>query len=140
MNRTSAALLAAAALVATAALAKGGAAYVVAKADAKWADAGIPGVQIATVEGASTGASHFFLKYPAGFVTPLHHHTADHYVTTLSGTLVLVVDKVEHRLAPGSFFSLTGGMAHVARCEGAEACVMSIDARAAWDVVPEPAG
>jgi hypothetical protein len=28
-------------------------------------------------------------------------------------------------------------MPHVARCEGSEPCVMFIDARGPWDVVPE---
>jgi quercetin dioxygenase-like cupin family protein len=83
------------------------------------------------------GPSHFYLKYDAGLVTPLHHHSPDHYATTISGSLILVVDGKEHRLAPGSYFAFTGKAAHVARCEGSEACVMFIDARGAWDVVPE---
>ena len=108
------------------------------KADVKWADAGIPGVKTAAVQGdMAKGASHFFLKYPAGLVTPVHHHSPDHYATTLSGSLVLVVNGKEQRLPPGSYFSLTGKAAHAARCEGSEDCVMFIDARGPWDVVPE---
>ena len=108
------------------------------QADLKWADAGIPGVMKAPVEGdMAKGASHFFLKYPAGFVTPAHHHSPDHYVTTISGNLVLVLDGKETRVPPGSYFAFTGKASHVARCEGTEACVMFIDARGPWDVVPE---
>jgi quercetin dioxygenase-like cupin family protein len=110
----------------------------VAKAELKWADAGIPGVQTAAVQGdLAKGPSHFFLKYPAGFQTPRHHHTADHYVTTVSGTQVLAVDGQEQRLPPGSYFQFTEKAVHAARCEGGEACVMFVDARSAWDVVPE---
>ena len=106
--------------------------------DVKWTAAGIPGVSSAVVEGdMAKGPSHFFLKYDAGLVTPAHHHSPDHYATTVSGNLVLVVDGKERRLAPGSYFAFTGKAAHVARCEGSEPCVMFIDARGPWDVVPE---
>jgi quercetin dioxygenase-like cupin family protein len=109
-----------------------------AKASLKWTDAGIPGVKTAVVHGdMAKGPSHFYLSYPAGFVAPRHHHTPDHYATTVSGTLVLIAGGQEQRLAPGSFFALTNKMTHAARCEGSEACVMFIDARGAWDVVPE---
>jgi quercetin dioxygenase-like cupin family protein len=105
-------------------------------ADLKWIGAGVPGVETAAVKGdMAKGASHFYLKYPAGFVAPVHHHSPDHYVTTVAGNLVLVVDGKEHRLPPGSYFAFTGKAKHAARCEGAQDCVMFIDARGAWDVV-----
>jgi quercetin dioxygenase-like cupin family protein len=81
------------------------------------------------------GASHFYLKYAGGFAAPVHHHSPDHYATTVSGNLVLVVDGKEHRLPPGSYFAFTGKAKHAGRCEGTEACVMFIDARGPWDVV-----
>lgn len=110
----------------------------VAQADLKWADTGIPGVTMAVVRGdAKKGPSHFFLKYPAGFVTPLHHHSPDHYVTTVSGNLVLIVGGKENALPAGSYFALTGKAPHVARCDGSEDCVMFLDARGPWDVVPD---
>ena len=69
----------------------------------KWSDAGIPGVSTSVVEGdLSKGPSHFYLKYAAGFVAPVHHHSPDHYVTTVAGNLVLIMDGKEQRLAPGS--------------------------------------
>ena len=125
-------------VVASLTLAGSGKSMVAPKASLKWADAGIPGVTTAAVDGdMKKGSSHFFLKYPAGFVTPVHHHSADHYVTILSGNLTLVVDGKDHVLTPGSYFSLTDKAAHAARCEGKEDCVMFIDARGPWDVVPE---
>jgi len=109
-------------------------------ADLKWAPAGIPGVSIAAVDGdMAKGPSHFYLKYDAGLVTPLHHHSPDHYVTVVSGTLTLTAGGADHRLAPGSFFALTGMAKHAARVEGKEPCVMFIDARGPWDVVVDPA-
>lgn len=117
-----------------------GAAVATAKGDLKWAEAGIPGVKTAVVQGDMVkGSSHFYLSYAAGFVAPLHHHSPDHYATTVSGSLVLVLDGKERRLPPGSYFALTGKAPHAARCEGSEACVIFIDARGPWDVVPEAA-
>jgi glyoxylate utilization-related uncharacterized protein len=111
---------------------------VVANADLKWNEMGIPGVVSAPVSGdMAKGPSRFFLKYPAGFVTPKHHHTADHYVAMVSGTITLTVDGKEHKLGPGSYFALTGHATHVARVEGKEDAVMFIQADGAWDVVAE---
>src|SRR5262245_52157347 len=69
-------------------------------ADLKWNDIpGFPGLKMAVVQGdPAKGASHFFLKFPAAFAAPVHHHSADHYVTVLSGTLVLTVDGKEAKL------------------------------------------
>jgi quercetin dioxygenase-like cupin family protein len=108
------------------------------QASLEWRDTGIPGVQSAVVQGdMAKGPSHFYLKYAAGLVAPVHHHSPDHYVTVVSGNLVLILDGVEHRLSPGSYFALTGKAKHGARVEGNEACVMFVDARGPWDVVPE---
>lgn len=113
---------------------------VVSSSELVWKDAGIPGVQTAVVAGdMATSPSRFYLKYAAGFVAPLHHHSPDHFVSTVTGTLVLVVDGKEHRLAPGSYFSLTEKQPHGARCEGTVDCVMFIEAHSPWDVVPEAA-
>jgi quercetin dioxygenase-like cupin family protein len=104
----------------------------------KWSDAGVPGVSTAAVQGdMAKGSSHFYLKYAAGFAAPPHHHSPDHYVTVVSGTLVLIVDGKEHRLTPGSYFALTGKQKHAARVEGDEACIMFVDARGPWDAVME---
>ena len=108
------------------------------QASLEWRDTGIPGVSAAAVQGdMAKGPSHFYLKYAAGLVTPVHHHSPDHYVTVVSGNLVLILDGTEHRLSPGSYFAFTGKAKHAARVEGNEACVMFVDARGPWDVVPE---
>lgn len=103
-----------------------------------WASAGVPGVHTAAVRGdMKTGPSHFYLKYAAGFVAPLHHHSPDHFATTVSGNLVLIADGKEQALPPGSHFAFTGKARHAARCEGTQDCVMFIDARGPWDVVAD---
>jgi quercetin dioxygenase-like cupin family protein len=141
MSRTQTGLAAAlalslAALVSVARAGSGTAAT--AKDGLKWTEAGIPGVKTAVVQGdMAQGSSHFYLRYAAGFSAPRHHHSPDHYATTVSGQLVLVVDGKEQRLSPGSYFAFTDKAVHAARCEGSEDCVMFIDARGPWDVVPE---
>ena len=111
---------------------------VVPSANLVWKDMGIPGVQAAVVTGdMAKGPSRFFLKYPVGFVTPAHHHTPDHYVTLVSGTLLLTVDGKETKLEPGSFFVQTNKAVHVAKVVGDQPAVMFIQADGPWDVVME---
>lgn len=107
--------------------------------DLKWTDVpGFAGVHMAVGEGdPSKGASHFFLKFDKGFAAPDHHHTVDHYGTVISGTLILTVDGKESKLPPGSYFSFTGKKVHSTKCDAAADCVIEIDARGKWDVVPE---
>jgi len=107
------------------------------KADLAWKDMG-NGVTAAAVSGdMQKGASRFFLKYPAGLVTPSHHHNADHYVTVVSGRITLTVDGKAHTLGAGDYFALTRKASHVAKVEGKDEAVMFIQADAPWDVVME---
>lgn len=119
-------------------LAGKGAAVVKPQSELTWKNMGVPGVSSAVVDGdMAKGPSRFYLKYASGLKTPLHHHTADHHVTTISGSLVISAAGKETPLTPGSYFAFTGGIPHVARCEGKDDCVMFIEADGAWDVVPE---
>ena len=103
----------------------------------KWQDVpNAKGVQIAAVQGdPSKGASHFFLKFAPGFSAPVHFHSANHYGTVVSGTVVLSVDGKDSKLPAGSYFAFTGKKLHATRCEAGADCVLSIDARGKWDVV-----
>jgi mannose-6-phosphate isomerase-like protein (cupin superfamily) len=111
---------------------------VVAKADLKWKNLGTgvsqPRRFRATWRRAPAG---FFSSTPVGFVTPNHHHTADHYVTVVSGTITLTVDGKDHKLGPGSYFALTQKKPHTAKVEGNEDAVFFIQADGPWDVVME---
>jgi glyoxylate utilization-related uncharacterized protein len=107
--------------------------------DLKFADLpAFPGVQMAVAEGdPGKGPSHFYLKYAGGFAAGTHHHSPDHYVTVVSGTLVLGVDGKETKLPAGSYFAFTSKAKHATKCEAGADCVIFIDARGKWDVVPE---
>ena len=106
--------------------------------DVKWADVpGFPGVQMAAVSGdPGKGPHHSMLKFKAGFEAPVHHHTSDHYGTVVAGTLVLTSGGREVRLPPGSYFAFTGKMPHSTKCDAGADCVVALDARGKWDVVP----
>ena len=83
------------------------------------------------------GPAHFFIKFAPGFSAPLHHHSANHHVTVISGTVVLTVDGKEHKLPAGSYFAFSGKKPHATRCDTGAECVLSVDARSKWDVVPQ---
>ena len=118
---------------------KGGDAELMPAGSLKWSDVpGFPGVKITALQGnPDKGAHHSMLKLPGGFAAPLHHHTPDHYVTVVSGTLVLTVDGKETKLPPGSYFSFVGKKQHITKCESGADCVLSVDSRGKWDVLPE---
>lgn len=65
--------------------------------------------------------------------------SSDHYGTVVSGNLVLVVDGKENKLPAGSYFAFTGKAKHATRCEAGADCVLAIDSRGKWDVVPADA-
>jgi len=116
-----------------------GASMLVPAADMKWSEVPEPkGIQMAALDGdPAKGPSHFLVKFTGGVSAPAHHHTADHFVTVVAGTLVLTVDGKEQKLPAGSFFSFAGKKPHATRCEAGADCVLAVDARGAWDVVPE---
>src|SRR5690606_513843 len=97
---------------------------------------GDAGVAVAPVSGdMEMGPNRFFLKYPAGLVTPLHYHSANHHVVLVSGWITLTVGGKEHRLGPGSYFMLADKAQHIAKVEGMEDAVFFIQAETAWDVM-----
>lgn len=120
---------------------KGGNAVLLPSGEVTWADVpGFPGVQMAVLGGnPAKGPHHSMLKFAGGFTAPVHHHSSDHYVTVVAGNLVLVVDGKENKLPPGSWFAFTGRAKHATRCEAGADCVLAIDSRGKWDVVPQAA-
>jgi quercetin dioxygenase-like cupin family protein len=116
---------------------KGGATLVPA-ADVKWSDVpGNDGVQMAVLGGApDKGASHFLIKLSPGKTVPLHFHNPDHYAYVVAGTMTFDADGKEVSLPPGSYFSFIGKKKHTTRCDAGAECVIFMDARGKWDVVP----
>jgi quercetin dioxygenase-like cupin family protein len=80
------------------------------------------------------------IKFDSGFSAPVHHHTADHYVTVVQGVLVLTIDGNDTRLPAGSYFALMKKTPHATRCEPSADCIIALDVRGKWDVVAEKEG
>ena len=117
----------------------GGTAVFMPAAELKWTDvAEFPGLKMAGVHGdPAKGASHFFIKLPAGFSAPVHYHNADHWVAVVTGTLMLTPEGGKETALPaGSGFGFTGKKRHATKCAEGGDCVLFIDARGKWDVVP----
>ena len=114
-------------------------------ADLKWTDldpAGAPGVKIADAWGNhTTGAFGSFVKFPAGFTTPLHTHTNAFRIVVISGTFVQVPEgKAEVRLGPGSYMMQPGGgYRHTTGCDKVSDCVFFTQSTGKFDLIPAEA-
>jgi len=115
-------------------------------ADLKWVDLDpsgkFPGVVIADAWGDhTTGAYGAFIKFPAGFTTPLHTHTNATKLVIISGTFIQTPEgKPAVRLGPGSYLMQPGGSyRHVTACDKASECLFFAQSSAKFDLVPATA-
>lgn len=108
--------------------------------DLKWTDLdpkGAPGVKVADVWGNhAKGAFGAFFKLPAGFAAPMHTHTTDYKVVTVSGTYVQAPEgKPEFRLGPGSYLMQPGGnYRHTTSCDPSADCVFFVISGGKFDL------
>ena len=111
-------------------------------ADLKWTDldpTGAPGIKIVDMWGDHTKTGYgSFLKFPAGFLSPLHTHTYAIKAVILSGTYTQVPEgKTQVRLGPGSYMFQPGGdYKHVSGCDKASECVLFIESEGPFDLKP----
>ena len=111
-------------------------------ADIKWVELdpkGAPGVMIADMWGDHTKCAFgAFVKFPAGFTTPMHTHTNAFKIVVVSGTFVQTPDgKPEVRLGPGSYAWQPGGnYKHISACDKASECVIFTMANGKFDLKP----
>lgn len=114
--------------------------------DLKWTDLdpkGAPGVKIADLWGDHTkGAYGAYIKFPAGFTTPLHSHTHAMKAVFVSGTFIQIPEgKSEVRLPPGSFMMQPGGSyKHITKCDTTADCVFFVESEGAFDLKPAETG
>ena len=114
-------------------------------ADMKWTDldpAGAPGVKIADLWGDHTkGAFGALVKFPAGFMTPLHTHTNPFKIVIVSGTFLQTPEgKAQVKLGPGSYLLQPGGdYRHSTGCDKGSDCVFFTQADGKFDLLPATA-
>lgn len=110
--------------------------------DLKWADlspTGAPGVKIADVWGDHTKSGFgAFLKFPAGFLAPLHTHTNAIKLVVLSGTYIQTPDgQAAQRMPAGSYVFQPGGTyKHISACDKASECLLFIQSTGKFDLKP----
>jgi Domain of unknown function (DUF4437) len=110
-------------------------------ADLKWVDLDpkIPGLKAADVWGDHTKTGYgAFIKFPAGFASPLHYHSHPVKIVVVSGTWIQVPQgKPEVRLGPGSYMLQPArSYKHVTKCDPASECVIFTESTGAFDIVP----
>jgi anti-sigma factor ChrR (cupin superfamily) len=111
-------------------------------ADMKWTDldpAGAPGVKIVDLWGDHTkGAFGALVKFPAGFMTPMHTHTNPFKIVIVSGTFVQTPEgKATVKLGPGSYLLQPGGSyKHTTGCDKGSDCVFFTQADGKFDLIP----
>lgn len=105
-----------------------------------WTDldpVGAPGIKIADLWGDHTKSAYgAFLKFPAGFMSPLHTHTSAIRAIVLSGTYTQTPEgKPEVRLGPGSYMLQPGGSyKHISGCDKASECLLFIESDGMFDL------
>lgn len=105
-----------------------------------WAESGF-GPMVSNVVGDMSQGQHLgYIRFTAGFVSPLHSHGADYTGIVVSGTTRhyepgkrdLAVD-----LPAGSTWSIPGGLPHVSECLPGAECIMAIYQTESFDIRPE---
>ncbi len=108
-------------------------------ADVKWLDTGF-GPQAAPVVGDFTKGKHLsFIRFKAGFKTPLHTHSHD-YVG------IVVVGQARHYepgkpetetvLGPGSYWSVKANVPHISECLDGQDCIFALSQDDSFDIKP----
>lgn len=100
-----------------------------------------PGIMIADVWGDHAKSGYgSFLKFPAGFLSPLHTHTDDIKIVVISGTYTQQPEGgTTARLGPGSYaFQPGGSYKHISGCDKASDCVIFIESTGPFDLKPVP--
>ncbi len=91
----------------------------------KFFETGVGPLQAAPAYGdLSKGAHGTFIKMPAGFVSPVHTHTADYYAVVIDGVGANgAPGSVDVPLPSGSYWLQKGGEPHVTKCISATECI-----------------
>ena len=106
--------------------------------DLKWVPmaGGPPGVMIAPLKGDMTmGAHEGLIKFPAGFVAPLHHHTYASKIIVIKGGYTYK-GKV---YGPGSYLFIPGGDKHVSGGVADSESIFYMEQSGKFDLIPEEA-
>ena len=105
----------------------------------KWEDGPLKGTHAAKITGdwMKGGAYSMFVKFDAGIMNPMHHHTQTLKIVVVSGEFVhQPKGGKEQKLGPGSYLEQVGGMDHISGCAAGADCVFFMTSKDKFDLVP----
>lgn len=107
--------------------------------DLKWFDTGIGPMRAAVAYGdMAKGPYGVFLKFPGGFVSPIHQHSGDYRAVVVGGTIVnSEVGEADITLHPGSSWYQRGKVNHVTKCVSSDGCTVFLTQSSKFDFLPE---
>ena len=106
----------------------------------KWNAGPIPGTRIAPLWGAMNKDGPFgvMVKFDAGLMHPLHHHTRTLKLVIVSGTMVHTGESgTETRLGPGSYLLQAGGKKHISGCAAGAECTFFMTSDGKFDMIDD---
>ena len=102
---------------------------------------GLPeGAEIAVLKGdQKTSWEEAFVRIPAGYQVPHHHHSPQELVLWIQGEFTYVADDgTKQELGPTAYLNLAPGTKHSVRCGEASPCLMYLKYDRPFDVHKHP--
>jgi quercetin dioxygenase-like cupin family protein len=95
------------------------------------------GPELAVVHGdPQAGAATLLMRFPAGFQSGMHTHTAAYDGVVVSGAYQHGVDGAMTDLGPGSVWTQPGGEPHADSCLDEAGCIVALSFDGAMDFAP----
>jgi quercetin dioxygenase-like cupin family protein len=104
----------------------------------KWEAGPAPGTKVANLWGDSKKGGPFgmLVKFDAGLMHPLHHHTHPLKLVMIAGTLIHKAENgTENKLGPGSYLLQGGGNKHISGCVAGAECLFLLTSNAKFDFI-----
>ena len=106
----------------------------------KWEAGPVPGTKFATLWGDRTkgGPYGVMVKFDAGQVNALHHHSHALKIVVISGTFTHKTDGgMETKLGPGSYLLQAAGKKHVSGCAAGAECTFFMTSEDKFDLIDD---
>ena len=104
----------------------------------KWENGPVPGTHVAKLWGdwMKGGPYGVLVKFDAGIMHPMHHHSHTLKIVVLSGTFVHQPAGGEQtRLGPGSYVMQAGGLNHISGCAAGAECEFFMTSNDKFDLI-----
>lgn len=108
----------------------------------KWENGPAPGTHVAKLWGdwMKSGPYGVLVKFDAGTINPMHHHTQDLKIVVLSGTFTHQPEGgAVMKFGPGSYLMQAGGTNHISGCDASGPCEFFMTSADTFDMVPAAA-